>query len=217
MIHWRHEEDKKKRKGSRKHGEEPAPPPSGRTSSIPTRAKRHDSAHSHLESSERGGAQSQPRVLRAASGSLMSDSDASSFTNAGSSTWQLIASDTASYFPRWQKETRSVAEKDVIEYEASERHEERQLRSLVVGLASFYNVGRTQDPFDVLPQFRNPRLDALNLSRNCKCSYVFSRAVSDPPRYASFCHGRDDAKMAATDAVTSPHHLKLYRISINLA
>jgi hypothetical protein len=169
MIHWRHEEDKKKRKGSRKHVEEAAPAPPGRRSSIPTRAKPQDSAHSQSESSKRGDAQSQHRVLRAASSSLTSDSDASSFTDVGSSTWQLTASDTASYFPRWQNKTRAVAEKDVIEYEASERHEERQLRSLVVGLASFYDVGRTQDPFDVLPQFRNPQLDALNLSRNCKC------------------------------------------------
>jgi hypothetical protein len=187
MIHWRHEEDKKKQKGSRKHGEEPAPAPLERTSSMPTRAKRHNPTHSRSKSSERGGAQSQYRALRAESSSLISDSDASSSTDAGSSTWQLTASDTASYFPRWQNKTRPVAERDVINYEASERHEERQLRSLVVGLASFYNVGRTQDPFDVLPQFHNPRLDALYLSRNCKCLCISSRDTSDPFRYASVC------------------------------
>ncbi|KAF3053680.1 hypothetical protein E8E11_011035 [Didymella keratinophila] len=172
MMHWRHEEDKKRKKGSRKHGEEPAPASLERTSSIPTPAKQHDSAHSQSGSSERDSAQAQRKVLRAASSSLISDSGTSSFSDTGSSTWQLTTSDTASYFPRWQNKIRAVAEKYVIEYEASERHEERQLRSLVVGLARSYNVGRTQDPFDVLPQFRNPRLDALYLSRNCMRAFA---------------------------------------------
>jgi hypothetical protein len=156
MIHWRHEEDKKKRKGSRKENAEVATEPSG-----------HDSARL------------QHNQLRARLGSLSSDSDA------GSSTWQLTASDTASYFPRYQKKIQSIAEKDAIDYEESERHEERLLRNLAVGLANFYNVGGSQDPFDVLPQFRNPRLDALYLSRHCRSSRMALRNTSDLCRYAS--------------------------------
>ncbi|KAF3034901.1 hypothetical protein E8E12_005031 [Didymella heteroderae] len=169
MIHWRHEEDKKKRKGSRKDLTESAPAPPERES-IPTRTKREVSTQSRTESPVRGGAQR--RTLRAQPSSLISDSDVSPLTNAGSSTWQLTASGTAGYFPRYQNKIRAVAEREVTGYEASERHEERQLRSLVVGLASFYNVGGTQDPFDVLPQFRNPRLDALYLSRNCMRAFA---------------------------------------------
>lgn len=185
MIHWRHEEGKKNRKGCHKDGAEPAPTSPERRASIPTRSKRQDSTRSCSESSGSSGAEPQHRKIRAKSSSLVSESGASSFTDAGSSSWQLTASDTASYFPRWQHKIRTVAHRDVIDYEASENHEERQIRSLVVGLANFYNVGGTDDPFDVLPQFRNPRLDALHLSRNCKCPCVASRDLSDPFRYAS--------------------------------
>lgn len=210
MIHWRHEESKKIKRGSYKDGAEPAPAPPERRASIPTRSKRQDSGRSGSEPSGY-------RKVRAESSSLELDSDAKTFTDAGSSSWQLTAGDTASYFPRWQNKIRAVAERNVIQYEASERHEERQLRSLVVGLASFHSIGSTHDPFDVLPQFRNPRLDALYLSRNCKSSDAASRNRSDPFRYASIRLRRDDEKVAATDAVTSPYHLKLHCVGINVA
>lgn len=214
MIHWRHEEDKKKRKSSCKDVAGPAPALSEQASAMPMRVRRQDSPQLWSEYPGRDGAQSQ---LGAKSTSLVSDSNATSLTGTGSSTWQFTASDTASYFPRWQQKTRTVTERDVIDYEASERHEERQLRNLVVGLARFYNVGGAQDPFDVLPQFRNPRLDALYLSRNCKCSYVISRDKPESFRYASVCLGRDNEEVAAADAVTSSHHPKRHRTSIDLA
>ena len=78
----------------------------------------------------------------------------------------------------------AVTEKAVTAYEESESHEERQLRTLIVGLAAFYDVGGTHDPFDVLPQFRNPHLDALYLSRNCKFESSVSIAAPDASRHA---------------------------------
>ena len=98
--------------------------------------------------------------------------DSESFVDVGTSRWQLTATDTASYFPRYQNKTQVITGGEVTHYEDSDRHEERQLRTMIVGLATFYDVGSSLDPFDVLPQFRNPRLDALYLSRSCKL--VFS-------------------------------------------
>lgn len=182
MIHWRHEEDKKKRRSSRRDDARSDPTGSGtardapassqQTPSIPMHTKHVDSTQLWSGSSSLGFRQSQNRSVRTGSSSLTSDSDSSSFLDPGSSSWQLTATDTASYFPRYQNKVLAITEKDVIGYEESKRHEERQLRSLVVGLANFYNVGGSHDPFDVLPQFRNPRLDALYLSRNCKSQYI---------------------------------------------
>jgi hypothetical protein len=98
-------------------------------------------------------------------------SDPSQSVGIGSSSWQLTASETAKYFPRY-KPLKASEESAVIHYEQSEVHEERQLRKLISGLATFYNIGGLPDPFDVMPQFRNPRLNALYLSRNCKFEHT---------------------------------------------
>lgn len=98
-------------------------------------------------------------------------SEPSQTTKIGSSSWQLTASETAKYFPLY-KPPKAFEGDAVIHYEQSEVHEERQLRKLVSGLATFYNIGGLPDPFDVMPQFRNPRLNALYLSRNCKFEHT---------------------------------------------
>ncbi|KAF1926601.1 uncharacterized protein M421DRAFT_67080, partial [Didymella exigua CBS 183.55] len=181
MIHWRHEEDKKKKTGDHKDDARSDPAGLGivrkataseRTASIPARSKDQGPTQSWTVSQGLGFDQSQRETLRMGSGSFASDSDSSSLLGTGSSSWQLTANETTGYFPRYRNPTRDMADKGVIDYEESERHEERQLRSLVVGLASFYNVGGSHDPFDVLPQFRNPRLDALFLSRNCMRAFA---------------------------------------------
>lgn len=194
MMHWRHEENKKKRQGSRKDDARFDPAGSGTAPIVPAlseqpppmplRTKRTDSTQSSLGPSGLSPDQSQDRTLRAGPRPLASDSDLSRALYTGSSSWQLTATDTESYFPQYRNKQRNTGENDVINYEESERHEERQLRSLVVGLANSYNVGGSYDPFDVLPQFRNPRIDALYLARNCKFRYSVLRTTSDAFRYA---------------------------------
>ncbi|KAF2633202.1 hypothetical protein BU25DRAFT_380373 [Macroventuria anomochaeta] len=182
MIHWRHEEDKKKRKGSQKDDSTPTSSGKGTvrdtsarsecTSSIPTRTRQTQSVQSWSEPAELQHEQLQHASSRKGSNLLGMSSDSSPFVDTGSSRWQLTATETASYFPQYQNKTRAITEKAVIDYEESERHEERQLRTMIVGLATFYNIGGSHDPFDVLPQFRNPYLDALYLSRNCMRAFA---------------------------------------------
>jgi hypothetical protein len=176
MIHWRHEEDKRKRKRSHNDSSRSTSSEDGTTRGqflpIPTRTRTHPSestqgarwsASTDLDCEGQSYA-----FANTGQDSFGFEVDSRGSHDAGSSRWQLRATETAVYFPRYRNRTWSTVGQPVTEYEESERHEERQLRTLVVGLASFYNVGGTHDPFDVLPQFQNPRLNALFLSRTCK-------------------------------------------------
>lgn len=63
---------------------------------------------------------------------------------------------------------RSAAGLKVIKYEHSDSHADLQMRLLVGKLATSFRVGDGVDPFGVLPQFRNPELNAVYLIRRCK-------------------------------------------------
>lgn len=197
MIHWRHEEDKKKGKDSQSDGLPTSSTEKGttrdasvrskHTSSISTRTRRSDSFQPYSGSSE----QPHKKQLYSSSNAeldlLGHSPDLSVLVDAGSSRWQLTAPETASYFPQYRKQTQTITNKAVTDYEESERHEARQLRTMVVGLATFYNVVGSHDAFEVLPQFRNPNLDALYLSRNCESAPSIPRADADVFRCARVC------------------------------
>jgi hypothetical protein len=55
----------------------------------------------------------------------------------------------------------------VVNYEQTDRHEEAVTRMLVAKLARYHQIGDGIDPFVVLPQFQNPELSALYLTRQC--------------------------------------------------
>jgi hypothetical protein len=176
MIHWRHEEDKK-RKGddkirsasdARSNFDSDASTRHGRITAVPVRARDSPPTRAPAEG---------PPYMSQDSTSFAElyppgwSSEPNQTTDIGRSSWQLTASETAKYFPRY-KPSKAFEGDAVIHYEQSEVHEERQLRKLVSGLATFYNIGGLPDPFDVMPQFRNPRLNALYLSRNCKFEHT---------------------------------------------
>lgn len=154
MIHWRHEEDKKKKRTGEKD----------RTAFSPQ--SYFDQAQFTATASPARQAQQSP--WHSVSSTSDQSSSSTQLVELGSGRWQLTASDTVDYFPRFQQKAQTSADEVVIDYEESEIHEQRQLRTMIDGLTTFYNIGGTHDPFDVLPQFRNPHLDALYLSRNCK-------------------------------------------------
>ena len=148
MIHWRHEEDKKKKKTNQ----------TDMSTFTPQDPSDQPSCASVAQ-------QSLCRLRSTPPGQSIGSNQRSEL---GNSTWQPTASDTIEYFPRYRMKMQTSAESAVIDYEESERHEQRQLRAMASGLTAYYNVGGIIDPFDVLPRFRNPRLDALYLSRNCE-------------------------------------------------
>ncbi len=176
MIHWRHEENKKKSKISQEGDFVPAVPATiggagagpPLAPAIPDRACHLKCTQTALESPEITYGQ-----LSIGSATSVGSADECQLAGTGSSSWQLTAIDNTPYFPKSGDQMRALADQAVTEYEESERHEERQLRAMIGGLATFYNIGCSYDPFDVLPQFRNRRLDALYLSRNCKSYLTF--------------------------------------------
>jgi hypothetical protein len=62
-----------------------------------------------------------------------------------------------------------------VDYEESEKHETHTYKGLIHQLAAFYQVGNGADPFDALPQFENPELNSLYLTRNSE----YFQAVSN--------------------------------------
>jgi hypothetical protein len=159
---------------------------------------------------------SQPDGLSTSSTGKGTTRDAS-VRSAGSSRWQLTAPETASYFPQYRKQTQAITDKAVTDYEETERHEARQLRTMVVGLATFYNVVGSHDPFEVLPQFRNPNLDALYLSRSCKSAPSIPRVNADVFRYACVFFCFDYEEMATTTAVAPTHYPQFHSSGVELA
>lgn len=157
MIHWRHEEDKKKKKDSVKDDLELGPE---HASIVPTHACQSPATRSASRSPETSHGR-----LQHASGHMEPHSFALS-SGPGSSRWQLTATETAKYFPHFHETTQSTKERVLTDYEESEKHEERQIRALVTGLATFY--GSLHDPFKVLPQFEDSHLNALYLARSCE-------------------------------------------------
>ena len=196
MIHWRHEEDKKKRKDSQQDSSIPASTAKStarsasvrheHANSIPTRMRRSDPSQTSSSLSELPHHSQRSASLNPESNLLGHSLDTTPIIGAGSSRWQLTAPETASYFPQYRKKVRVIEDGAVTEYEESESHEQRQLRTLVVGLATSYNVGGSHDPFEVLPQFRNPSLNALYLSRNCKSESPARRAFLIPVGMRAF-------------------------------
>ena len=217
MIHWRHEEDKK-RKGDEKSRPASNVPSNfnsdasisyGRTTAVPLRARDLPPTRAPTE-----GPPYMPQDATSFAGLYPPgwSSDPSQSSEIGSSSWQLTASKTAKYFPRYKPVKASEITRNqnwmlhyvrtaclvclpvkasegsaVIHYEQSEVHEERQLRKLISGLATFYNIGGLPDPFDVMPQFRNPRLNALYLSRNCKFEQTAKKPGLNVSRHARVC------------------------------
>lgn len=212
MIHWRHEEDRKKKKSSCIDDARSHPAGPGITRDVA--ASSEQTSPMPMRSKHRGVTQSWKLTPGTDPGP---DSDTSLGCDAGSSSWQLTATETASYFPQYRRNLEVVAGKNVTEYEESEKHEERQLRSLVVALANFYKVNGSHDPFDVLPQFRNPRLDALYLSRSCKSQPTVLLISLDAFRHACIRLRYHDGEVATASAITPAYHLELYRLSIDLA
>lgn len=193
MIHWRHEEEKKQNRVSQK--DESALPsslmgPSPRgavrsehVSSIPTRGRQPKFSQDSFESTTSDTLYEQQ--LHPGSDSLSTNAGSNHCVDMGSSSWQLTATETASYFPHYQTRTQeAVLSRPVTDYEESKTNEERQLRMLVVGLATHYNIGSNLDPFDVLPQFRNPRLSSLYLSRTCEFQLIEPRKAPNVHRHA---------------------------------
>lgn len=214
MIHWRHEEDKIKRKGGQKDKSVPSSSAKSTTqggtvtSLMPTRTRRlesfQDAPISELSDPQNEGHRSASSII--CSNSLNTSTGYNRFVDAGSSSWQLTATETASYFPEHKKRASSTKYRSVIDYEETENHEERQIRALIVGLATFYNVSSFHDPFDVFPQFRNQKLDSLYLSRNCKFPHPSLGVIPDIFRCARVCFGLDNEEMVTISAIASTPH-----------
>ncbi|KAJ8114223.1 hypothetical protein OPT61_g3842 [Boeremia exigua] len=173
MIHWRHEENKKR--GQSNQGDDLASTSSAPACDASARSKNAQTFANHgrdtlairsaSKTSDFGPAQLERIPSHTESASLTPSQGAGHFVGTGSSSWQLSAVETASYFPQFFNKIHALADQAVTHYEESERHGERQLRAMIVGLATFYNIGSSHDPFDVLPQFRNRSLNSLYLSR----------------------------------------------------
>ncbi|KAH7089790.1 hypothetical protein FB567DRAFT_521560 [Paraphoma chrysanthemicola] len=65
----------------------------------------------------------------------------------------------------------------VVNYEQTDRHEEAVTRMLVGKLARYHQIGDGIDPFVVLPQFDNPELSALYLTRQCMRAFASDSTV----------------------------------------
>ncbi|KAF3000825.1 hypothetical protein E8E13_006703 [Curvularia kusanoi] len=180
MIHWRHEEDKKRKvdeKGrsaleARSNSDHDASTRYGQTATVPIRARGSQSIRFRGEDVPQSQHVTSYDELYPPGWS----SETCQSTGIGSSSWQLTASETAIYFPHYMR-SKVSKKKAVIHYEQSEIHEERQLWKMISGLATFYNIGGLPDPFEVLPQFRNPQLNALWLSRNCMRGFASDQTV----------------------------------------
>lgn len=111
----------------------------------------------------------------------------------------------------------------VLDYEETDRHEERNVRMLVGKLATFYQLGDGVDPFNALPQFESGELDSLWLMRKCKSMAIVS-SPSEPPwwtentlmgtiidifRHASFCVTSDTHKVASRYVTTALNCMRL--------
>lgn len=162
MIHWRHE-DKKKRRGSVKNDLAPG---SDYVWNKHTRTRQSQATQSASRSLETGPGQSQHKFWQMAPQPVALSLRSSSSLGTDSSSWQLAATETANYIPYYHENPQANPEKAVTGYEESEKHEERQLRALVAGLATSF--GSSHDPFKVLPQFEDSNLDSWDLSRNCR-------------------------------------------------
>jgi hypothetical protein len=67
---------------------------------------------------------------------------------------------------RFRKSQSRVCRK-IVEYEYTESQDGSKIRLLAT---TFCQIGDGVDPFRVLPQFENPRLDSVFLLRNCQCA-----------------------------------------------
>ncbi|KAF1844844.1 uncharacterized protein K460DRAFT_405124 [Cucurbitaria berberidis CBS 394.84] len=66
----------------------------------------------------------------------------------------------------------------VVEYEDSDSHEDLQMRLLVGKLATSLRIGDGVDPFNVLPQFQNPKLNSLYLLRKCVRAFASDSTIA---------------------------------------
>jgi hypothetical protein len=62
--------------------------------------------------------------------------------------------------------SQALIPRKTVDYEESEKHETHTYKGLIHQLTAFYQVGNGADPFDALPQFENPELNSLYLTRN---------------------------------------------------
>ncbi|KAJ4990618.1 hypothetical protein SVAN01_03849 [Stagonosporopsis vannaccii] len=157
MIHWRHEEDKKKRRDSAKDdlASGPAhawnnPTLSGLSQANQSISRPAEPTPGHLQHASW---QTAPQPLALSSSSTVTCT----------SSWELTA--TEKFFPYYHEKSQATTLHVVTSYEESEKHEERQLRVLIAGLAASF--GHSYDVFDVMPQFKDSKLNALYLSRIC--------------------------------------------------
>lgn len=219
MIHWRYEEDKRKRKGSQEDNVVSSPS-TKHTTCGETRRTEHTSrlpARTRQLASSQYERQQHAPSLTGSDMWVVSPGSSCFVEGAGSSQWQLDATETASHSTRYQDKIHTISDSRVVDYEESERHEERQIRTLVVGLATFYNIGGHHDPFNVLPQFRSPHLNSLYLTRQCKSHLCGLRAAPDIHRHARICFPFYHDQMVTFDAFAPTYHSQFYHSSINLA
>lgn len=181
MIHWRHEEDKKRRKPSLKNSSSPTAAGKSYNRSASVKSEEASAIHPHarpsratssaLESPERGHDSQHHAHWQTGTDIQSVSPNSSSFARAGSSSWQSTAPEAADYLPYCHSKALAVVEETVTHYEESEKHERRQLRALASGLASCFSPN-VEDPFTVFPQFLSKELNSLELSRNCRCGSV---------------------------------------------
>lgn len=177
MMHWRHEENKRKIQDS--SNDELAPGSAANSagcdacarseyaSAVPVRTRPVQSTQSVSAQPGQRHDQQQHEPWQIESGLTSSRSTSSFLVLPGSSRWQLTATETAGYFPHHRTQRGAITDQAVTDYEESERHEARQILALAVGIATVY--GDIHDPFKVMPQFQDVRLDAMYLSRSCEC------------------------------------------------
>lgn len=72
--------------------------------------------------------------------------------------------------------SQSLVLRKTVDYEETEEHEAQTYKRFIQQLTSFYHIGNGADPFDALPQFQNPELSALYLTRNSRFSILVSRS-----------------------------------------
>jgi hypothetical protein len=74
--------------------------------------------------------------------------------------------DLSTRLPSFESTTQALVLRKTVDYEETEKHEAQTYEGLMQQLNSFYRIGNGADPFDALPQFKNPELSALYLTRN---------------------------------------------------
>lgn len=115
------------------------------------------------------------------------------------------APQTSQPFPDTQvQKVACPATRDAVEDEPIESQGQRMLRMVVARIEIFTQIGDSVDPFVVLPQFNNPKLDSLYLQRNYKCTHealiceAMPLSMSTTWELSEYALGNDDVTISTS-------------------